>query len=118
MHQVDRRTAEPPVEAQAAPIERRAYDLTSHEVEEFHGLRSWVPHAGYLFWMRAAERRGLDYASIIGNPDRPGEFTGLPLGHGLPWCHPAPLQCAKPARMFDEELRRPTTRRFPRVPIH
>ena len=118
MHQGDRSTSEPPEEAQASAVERRAYDLTDGEVEEFRKLPSWEPRAGYLFWMRAAERRGLDYASIIGNPNRHGEFTGLPMGHGLPWCHPAPLQCAEPPRMLSEEFHRPMPRRFSRLPIH
>lgn len=78
---------------------RPAYELTPEEWQRFKAERNsrWPrPDFAFDFWKEVARARGLDYRTIIGNPDAPRTFTGLPRGHGKPWCWPMPLRCEKP----------------------
>jgi hypothetical protein len=52
------------------------------------GYKTWV------FWRDVAVSRGLDYQTVIGNPEQPGTFSALPLGHGKHWCWPMSITCS------------------------
>ena len=83
-HLLDAVTSQSPV----AKPQRQRYSLTKSELKDFWNLKPEMG-AALDFWARVAISRGLDPKSIIS--DRKG-FSGLPVGHGKPWCFPYKLR--------------------------
>ena len=70
---------------------RQRFELTHDEMLSFQRLRPFQG-AALTFWRRIAAARGLDPKTIMSTAPK---FSGLPLGHNLPWCHPIPIKCNK-----------------------
>ena len=77
-------------------MKREKFKLNDEEIREFKAL--YPDHkVAFEFWKAVAERRGIDYKSIIGiisTNNINTSFTALPLGHGMDWCYPSPLKCS------------------------
>lgn len=71
-------------------MKRTTIVLTKDETFALDHLRLDVGDA-WTFWKKVAAFRSLDPATIIVRDD--GKISALPIGHGLAWCHPIPLQC-------------------------
>lgn len=70
---------------------RKTFKLNDGQLAQFKRLRP-LQNEAHSFWKGIAKLEGLDPASIISNAP---SFSGLPLGHGKPWCFPIPLKCVK-----------------------
>lgn len=81
------------IQFRANPV-RKSYHLFDHEIVKFNRLKPELGEA-WEFWGEVCYIRGLDYASMMGNVDKPNEFTALPLNHGKHWCYPYTLKCSK-----------------------
>lgn len=93
-----------PVRRTKPKLARQLYTLTEEERDAFLSLSRRQLHADgkpvWDFWRAVADARGLDYESIIGNPNDWTKFTAFPLGHGKHWCWPSALNVKPPAN-FD-----------------
>lgn len=70
---------------------RTKHQLTAIELAKFNRLQPFQGEA-LSFWKWIAKSRNLDPKSLITNGR---DFTGLPVGHKLPWCFPLPIKCRK-----------------------
>ena len=74
---------------------RAVYKLDREEIDRFNRLQP-VPEAAFKFWKNVAESRGLNYKTIISEP-QPYTFSAMEkITPRRPWCHPIPLKCSKP----------------------
>lgn len=86
---------------------RNTYTLTPEETGRFNVIRNahW-PREGFAmsFWKGVAVARGLDPATVVGNPAKPLTFSALPWNHGKHWCWPEPLVILKkvPPKYLEE----------------
>jgi hypothetical protein len=84
---------------------RKEYQLTEDEMFElkkFRGHRWLTAYSVWQFWQDVADRRGIDYGSILSvSGKEPRSFSALPKGHTNAWCFPSRLKCNKPPSKFD-----------------
>lgn len=78
---------------------RSLYQLTPDERAAWERLPP-LENRAWDFWRSVAQARGLDYRTIVCANNHGYEFTALPLGHGKPWCWPAPIKCSLAAPVF------------------
>lgn len=87
---------------------RQKHTLTADELVEWAAL----PQDGteedratpaWIFWNLVCQRRDLDSASLLAGRT-PEQFTALPAGHTLNWCHPMALKCKRPPPEFEAPI--------------
>lgn len=71
-------------------MQRVPIKLTSQERDTFDALKP-NPGEAFDFWREVAWQRDMDPDSLMYSELK--GVTGMPVGHGLPWCHPMTLRC-------------------------